>query len=181
VYREPEPEPEPKAEEEPAMEEITAAEEKITPVFQEEARESFFETVPEAEEKISGVEGSHHLKVLMKKLEAFDTLISAQKYASAAIVSDDINAIIANFDPRIYFPKLFIKFILQYTANINNLVAYAEYKDSVAWHALQELYKIDLESFVDFDPDSIDMGSSSTSGGYGSQDEYERMPEDEEG
>ncbi len=177
VYREPEPEPEPKAEEEPAMEEIAEAKEEIAPEFREEERERFFETAPETEEKTTGVEGSHYLKILMKKLEAFDTLISAQKYASAAIVADDINAIIANFDPRIYFPKLFIKFIRQHTANINNLVAYAEYKDSVVWQALQELYKIDLESFVDFDPGSIEMGAP---GGYGGQDEYGGMPEDEE-
>lgn len=175
VYREPEPEPE--EEKVPEAAEIVETEEEIAPVFQEEERESFFEPALEAEEKATGIEGSHHLKILMKKLEAFDTLISAQKYASAAIVSDDINAIIANFDPRLYFPKLFIKFILQYTANINNLVAYAEYKDSLAWHALQELYKVDLESFVDFDPDSIEMGAP---GGYGRQDEYGGMPEDEE-
>jgi len=180
VYREPEPDPEPEAEKEPELEEIAEAREEIAPEFQEEERERFFETAPGAEEKTTGVEGSHHLKLLIRKLEAFDRLISNHKYASATIVADDINAIIANFDPRIYFPKLFIKFILQYTANINNLVAYAEYKDSVAWHALQELYKIDLESFVAFDPDSIEMGAPGASGGYGGPDEYERMPEDEE-
>jgi hypothetical protein len=179
VYREPEPEPE--EEKEPEIKEKVAAEEEIAQEPQEEEREPVYEPVPQAEEEIAGVEGSYHLKVLIKKLEAFDHLISTQKYASAAIVADDINAIIASFDPRIYFPNLFVRFVLQCASNINNLTAYAEYKESAAWQALQELYKVDLESFVEFDTDSIDMGTSGGGGGYGAPDEYERMPEDDEG
>lgn len=178
VYREPEPEPE--EEKEPESEEQPEAEEDIAQEPQEEEREHFYEPAPQAEEGIAGVEGSYHLKLLIKKMEVFDYLISERKYASAAIVADDINAIIANFDPRIYFPKLFITFVLQFAANINSLVAYEEYKSTAAWQALQELYKVDLESFVNFDPDSIDLGASGTSGGYGGPDEYERAPEDEE-
>jgi hypothetical protein len=175
VYREHQAEPE--EEQEPELTEAAGAEsEEEAP---REKRKKKYEPALE-EEEIPGVEGSYHLKLLIKKLEAFDTLISAQKYASAAIVADDINAVIANFDPRIYFPNLFVNFVLQFAANINNLVAYAEYKDSVAWQALQELYKVDLESFVDFDPDSIEMGTSGASGGYGEPDEYGAMPEEED-
>jgi hypothetical protein len=126
------------------------------------------------------VEGSYHLKILMKKLEAFDHLISVQKYANAAIIADDINAIIANFDPRIYFPNLFVRFALKSAANINNLTAYAEYKESAAWHALQELYRVDLESFIDFDPEAVDLGSSGGGGRYGAPDEYGSEPQDED-
>jgi hypothetical protein len=180
VYREPEPEPEPKAEEEPEMEEIAEAKEEVAPAFQEEEREPFRKPAVQAEEKIAGVEGSYHLALLIKKLEAFDYLIAAQKYASAVIVADDIHAIIANFDPRIYFPKLFVGFSLLVAAHINNLTAYAEYKETPSWQALQDLYRTDLESFLDFDPDSIDIGASGSSGGYGGSDEYGGMSEDEE-
>jgi hypothetical protein len=178
VYREPKPEPE--EEKEPEIEEKAAAEEEIAQEPQEEEREPVYEPVPQAEDEITGVEGSYHLKVLIKKLETFDHLVSTQKYASAAIVADDINAIIANFDPRIYFPNLFIRFALQFAANINNLASYAEYKESAAWQALQDLYKVDLDSFVDFDPEAIDLETSRASGVYGGPDEYERMSEDEE-
>ena len=179
VYREPEPELE--EEKEPEEGEETEAEDEIDQEPRQEGRKRSYQPGPEAEEEMAGVEGSYHLKLLIKKLEAFDHLISEQKYPSAAVVADDINAIIARFDPRIYFPKLFVRFALQSAANINNLTAYAEYKESAAWHALQELYKVDLESFIDFDPETIDLGASGAAGGYGAPDEYERTPEDEEG
>ncbi len=179
VYREPEPEPKPVEETEPGVGEAEEAEEEVAQEPQREERAYFDDHPRQADGEMIGVEGSYHLMLLKRKLEAFDILISERKYASAAIIADDINAIIANFDPRIYFPKLFIKFIMQCTANINNLVAYAEYKDSAAWQALQELYKIDLESFVDFDPDSIEIGGTAGGSGYGRQDEDERMPEDD--
>lgn len=178
VYKEPEPEPE--EEKEPEIEEKAVAEEEIAQEPQEEERVRVYEPVPQAEEEIAGVEGSYHLKLLIKKLEAFDALISTQKYASAAIVADDINAIIANFDPRIYFPNLFIRFALQCASNINNLTAYAEYKESAAWQALQDLYKVDLESFVSFEPEALDLGASGAAGPYGDSGEYERVPDDEE-
>jgi hypothetical protein len=178
VYREPEPELE--EEKEPEIEEKAVAEEEIAQEPQEEEIERGYEPVLQAEEEIAGVEGSYHLKVLIKKLEAFDHLVSTQKYASAAIVADDINAIIAKFDPRIYFPNLFVRFALQFAANINNLTAYVEYKESAAWQALQDLYKVDLESFVNFEPEAMDLGASGESRGYDGPDEYEQMSDDEE-
>jgi hypothetical protein len=180
VYREPEPEPEEEKEPEEGEERGEAeAEDEIEQEPRREDRKRFTQTAPETEEGMASVEGSYHLKLLTKKLEAFEHLISAQKYASAAIVADDINAIIANFDPRIYFPNLFVRFALQFVANINNLTAYAEYKESAAWQALQDLYKVDLESFIDFDPEAVDLGASGAGGSYGAPDEYESMPEDE--
>lgn len=184
VYREPEPEPEEEREPESAETEQEAdkveAVEEIEEEPQWEERQRLTRPAPEEEEEIAGVEGSYHLKVLMKKLDAFDQLVSMQKYASAAIIADDINAIIANFDPRIYFPNLFVRYALQCATNINNLAAYAEYKESAAWQALQELYKVDLESFVNFDPETIDLGAPGASGSYGGPDEYERMSGDDE-
>ncbi|MCX5847191.1 MAG: type VI secretion system protein IglI family protein [Deltaproteobacteria bacterium] len=181
VYREPEPEPEEEKEPEEGEEREAAEEgEEIEREPRREGRKRFYQPAPEAEEEMVGVEGSYHLKLLIKKLEAFDHLVSERKYASAAIVADDINAIIANFDPRIYFPNLFVRFALQFATNINNLTAYAEYKESAAWQALQDLYKVDLVSFIDFDPEAVDLGASGAGGGYGAPDEYESMPEDEE-
>ena len=184
VYREPEPEPEedkePEAAETAGEPEEAEAEEGIEREERREDRKRSYRSAPEMDEEMAGVEGSYHLKILIKKLEAFDHLISAQKYASAALVADDINAIIANFDPRIYFPNLFVRFALMFAANINNLTAYAEYKESPAWQALQELYKVDLESFVDFDPEAVDLGAAGGGGSYGAQDEYESGPGDED-
>ena len=176
IYREPEAEPE---EEGPLTD--AQAEEEAAPEFRETTVRRTRRPAPEADEEVAGLEASYPLQVLIKKLAAFDQLVSAQKYVSAAIVADDMNTIMANFDPKVYFPKLFGRFALQFATHINHLTAYAEYRDSAAWQALQELYKVDLESFVDFDPETIELGTSGSSGGYGGMDDYERPPEEDEG
>jgi len=95
---------------------------------------------------------------------------------------DDINNIIANFDPKVYFPRLFTRFSLQFAANINELTAFEEHKSSVEWQAMQELYKVDLESFVNFDSEAVNLGASGEAGGYEEPepDEHEDMHDEEE-
>jgi hypothetical protein len=176
VYREPELEPgeerEDWGEEEP--------EEKIEKERQEAGRKEAYVSISRLDEDAISVEGSFHLKILIRKLEAFDSLISAEKYSSAALIADDINSIIADFDPKVYFPKLFTRFSLQFAANINELVAFEEHKNSVEWQAMQELYKVDLESFVNFDSEAVNLGASGEAEGYEEPDEHEDMPEEEE-
>lgn len=110
-------------------------------------------------EAVGGLEdeGSPHMKQLIIKLDAFDRLVSSGKLLSAAIVADDINSLIAGFDPRLYLPGLFVKYAVQTASNINALVACAQYKQSPAWAALQELYKVDIEGFIEFDTNSLDF------------------------
>ena len=176
VYKEPEPEDE----EEPDEWEEEEADEEIEEEPKEEVRKEVFVSAPPVQEDVTGVEDSYHLKLLIRKLDAFDRLIAQEKFPLAALVADDINAIIANFDPKVYFPKLFARFSLQLAANISELVAYEEYKNTVEWKAMRELYKVDLDSFVDFDSDSINLEVSRTVGSYEDTDKYENMTEDEE-
>ncbi len=179
VYREPEPE----AEEEPEEREEVEVEDEIEKTPREEKKSGFlaaFSLIDDGEGV--SIEGSYHLKLLIRKLEAFERLISAEKYSSAALIADDINSIIANFDPKVYFPKLFTRFTLQFAANINELITFEEHKNSVEWQAMQELYKVDLESFVNFDSDAVNLGASGDAGGYEEPepDEHENMSEEEE-
>jgi len=178
VYREPEPEPEEETEDLGDEE----AKEGIEEERQEAGRKEAYVSIPRLDEDEISVEGSFHLKLLIRKLEAFDRLISAEKYSSAALISDDINSIIVNFDPKVYFPKLFTRFSLQFAANINELFAFEEHKNSVEWQAMQELYKVDLESFVNFDSEAVNLGASGEAGDYEEPepDEHEDMPEEEE-
>ncbi len=176
VYREPEAE-----EEEPDPEEDWAEEEpEMEAAQQQKVRKAGTLSLSLGGGEGAGVEGSHHLKELMRKLEAFDLLISADNYTGAALVADDINGIIAGFDPRLYFPKLFAGFTLQYVKNIGELVAYDEYKGGIEWQAMQELYKVDLEGFVNFQSGGMSLGSSGGGGDYGEQQEYGDMAEDED-
>jgi hypothetical protein len=43
-------------------------------------------------------------------------------------------------------------------------------------YALQDLYKVDLRSVVDFDPEAANMGASGKGVNYGEPDEYVSTP-----
>jgi hypothetical protein len=96
-------------------------------------------------------EGSYHLHLLLRKMKAFERLIEKEEFNKAAIVADDINDIIANFDPRIYFPKIFSRYSLLRALKISDISAFEGYKGSVEWQTMQDLYKVDLDSFVSLD------------------------------
>jgi len=128
VYREPEPETELETELEPEPE-LEEQKKRMTP----------------------SIEGSYHLQLLLKKIAAFEQLIEQEKFDRAALIAGDINDIIGDFDPKIYFPKLFARFLLLLALNVGKLVEFEEYRESPEWKTLQELYKVDLESFVAFD------------------------------
>ena len=136
VYREPEPEMDEEEEFEPEAEEKPA--ERVAPMGAPIAGVA----VP--------VEGSYHLQLLLKKMEVFSRLIEKEEFPKAAIVADDINQIIADFDPRIYFPKMFSRYSLLRAHNIGELNASEGHKGSLEWQTMQDLYKVDLDSFFSF-------------------------------
>lgn len=130
----------------------------------------------------TGVEGSYHLQVLLRKLEAFERLIQGGKLPLAALVADDINNTIAHFDPKVFFPRLFSRFSLLFALHINELASCGAYKGTAAWQALEELYKVDMDAFVGFNIEGLNWdavreagGGMNRSGGVDSNDpgEYE--------
>ncbi len=136
--------------------------------------------------------GSHHLKTLIDKLEAFDILIQKEAFLQAAIVVEDINNIIKNFDPKKYFPTLFSRFCSLYALKVEEIIENFEYKDSPIWQALYDLYSVDIDSFVNMSEDMINMDSLASRDeeyeeeeyedeekGYYSEDEEELYDEDE--
>ena len=132
----------------------------------------------ELESPVSGLTGSWHLKKLIKKLEAFEYLAGKDKFEMAALVADDINNIISNFDPTMFFPEMFSGFSLTYAKNITEIVSCETYKGSPNWKAMIELYKVDLDSFMSFEPGSLPTqqinSNNQTDDGYENQqdDEY---------
>ncbi len=112
---------------------------------------------------------------MLRKLEAFDELIAKGKMPLAALVANDINNTIAHFDPKIYFPKLFSRFALLFALHIGELASFEEAKKSVAWKALGELYKVDLEAFVEFDLEDISFDAPMGNGGADQEDEEEEI------
>ena len=166
VYREPEIEEEfePDAEAEPA--------EMVAPVG-----------APIADVALSA-EGSYHLQLLLRKMEVFSRLIEKEDFPKAAIVADDINQIIADFDPRIYFPKMFSRYSLLRAVNIGELNASEEHKGTLEWQTMQDLYKVDLDSFFSFDSEMTYTTPAPERGHeeeeYEEEETYEEPEESEE-
>ena len=92
---------------------------------------------------------SHAFLDLLRKLEAFERLVKAGKHQKAALVADDITALITNFDPRNYFPELFADFGKNLAENIEVLADYWDQRDTIGWKALEQYYRVDLERFID--------------------------------
>ena len=60
----------------------------------------------------------------------------------------DVQEIMANFDPSVYFPELFSDYKLQMAQHISDLMTYASSQDTPEWRAMEEYYKVDLDGFL---------------------------------
>jgi len=91
---------------------------------------------------------SYHMDLLIKKLNAFERLIEEENFPKAALIADDINQTLRNFDPKFYFPKVFENFVRLQAINFNELEIYGNHRDSQHWQMMQEWLKVDIDSFV---------------------------------
>ncbi|MFT3765632.1 MAG: type VI secretion system protein IglI family protein [Minicystis sp.] len=91
---------------------------------------------------------SHRFLELTRKLRAFEALVQKRQFRKAALVADDLQHLIENFDPRSYFPEVFADFSAQLSENIGPLAEHWEERESIAWKALGQFYQTDLERFV---------------------------------
>ena len=91
---------------------------------------------------------SKPMKLLIKKLHAFTTLIENNEMTKAALLSDDIRTTLASFNPTIFFPKLFSPYLSLVAKNIAPLLAEWEQKESPQWESLKELYHTDFDEFL---------------------------------
>jgi hypothetical protein len=163
IYK-PEPEPEPEPEEE------TGEPEQAPEAAAENTAAA--PTVPVAQ--MPAGQGSFHLAQLHKKIAAFQSLIEKEKFEQASLVAFDIDQIIENFDPRLYFPEIFAEFSLQYSMNIKEILSSKKYVKSAEWQALKELYKVDIDRFaaMDLDLDFSQIQVESEGGDSGYDDGY---------
>jgi hypothetical protein len=87
---------------------------------------------------------------LSRKLKIFEALIENDDYLKAAVVANDIDHLIENFDPLSYFPKLFAKYFSIFAKHVTALTEQYEKKDSLQVRALVKLYRTDLKMFLDW-------------------------------
>ena len=91
---------------------------------------------------------AHPFIELLRKLQAFEQLIENKQFEKAALVADDIQTALDHFDPRAHFPEVFGRFSSQLSRNIQILSSHWMNRDSDAWRALAQFYRVDLKSFV---------------------------------
>ncbi len=102
------------------------------------------------------VQGSFYLNELVKKLNVFEELVKDEKFLLAAIVIEDVQDIIENFDPRKYLPEIFSPFYRIYASNIKAFSRYDEYKDTEVWQVLKDAYCVNIDSFLELEVDNIE-------------------------
>lgn len=91
---------------------------------------------------------SHQFIDLCHKLKAFETLVERGQFQKAALVGNDIMALLDSFDPRSYFPELFSRFSALMSLHIAQLAGHWTDRESVGWNALSQFYRVDLKAFV---------------------------------
>jgi hypothetical protein len=108
------------------------------------------ETAPPATVKPSepALPSSYHLALLMKKIDAVAQLVAENKLASARIVADDVNELLARFDPLLYFPSLFSPFARLMARHAGPMAELEMDPEAPAVKALRALYHVDLDEFL---------------------------------
>lgn len=91
---------------------------------------------------------SEPMLLLYKKLQLFEELIEEQDFEKAALIADDITTTIKNFDPTLFFPKLFSRYFALTATHIDILSDEWNNKTSLKWEALNRLYQTDIEGFI---------------------------------
>jgi len=99
----------------------------------------------------SPLAGSSKLNSLKLKIEAFGKLCQLGDTARAAIVMEDLEDIIKNFKPQEYYPRQFTTYFNAMAKHIKVMAPYWQDKNSISWQALERLYDIDPQSFLNLD------------------------------
>lgn len=88
------------------------------------------------------------MKEFFNKIQTFEQLVEKQEFVKSALVADDIQKTIVDFNPAIFFPKLFSRYFSLIAQHIDILSQEWEHKTSLKWQFLHKLYLADLEEFM---------------------------------
>ncbi|MBK2257614.1 type VI secretion system protein IglI family protein [Francisella philomiragia] len=94
--------------------------------------------------------GSEKWQSLVEKIEVLKNLVDNERIFETSIVYDDIQNLLANFDPKEYFPEVFFplyKKIAPVISDIHKNIDY--YSTSIQWSIAKKMYEIDYNQFLD--------------------------------
>lgn len=95
---------------------------------------------------------------LLRKLAAFDTLLAHQDFQRASVVAADVLQVVEHFDPRVYLPALFSRFFSGLSTHAEQVEPLLHNTESLSFRALDQLYRVDLETFLARSPKAGDEG-----------------------
>ncbi|HKO53048.1 MAG TPA: type VI secretion system protein IglI family protein [Polyangiaceae bacterium] len=84
-----------------------------------------------------------------RKLQIFELLVESGELAKAAIVAHDVRKIVTSFDPMVYLPNLLSPHFRLLSSHADQISTYWEQTSAPTWQALEQLYRVDLDSFVE--------------------------------
>ncbi|AJI74407.1 hypothetical protein BZ13_627 [Francisella philomiragia subsp. philomiragia ATCC 25015] len=99
---------------------------------------------------MANTKGSEKWLSLVEKIEVLKSLVDSQRIFETSIVYDDIQNLLANFDPKEYFPEVFFplyKKIAPIIGDIHKNIDY--YSSSIQWSVAKKMYEIDYNQFLD--------------------------------
>jgi hypothetical protein len=91
---------------------------------------------------------SHALKQLFRHILLFQDLIKQNDQLKAAVVLNDIQQELDNFNPLHYFPEYFTSFASLRAKHGAKLAPLFDQQDSYQWKVLSECYKTNIEAFL---------------------------------
>lgn len=143
--------PEKDAEDEESEEHEEATEEQTLKAAEDSEEEVLFEPVAVPQPRLlpqPGLEPSPALGQLLHKLTAFDQLVERQDFSRASMIATDVLNVIDHFDPLVYLPSLFTRFLSGLSAHAGSLEPRMQGPRSLGERALERLYRTDLQAFL---------------------------------
>ncbi|WP_437903068.1 type VI secretion system protein IglI family protein [Sorangium sp. So ce327] len=87
-------------------------------------------------------------ELLLRKLEAVPALLSRDEPERAAVVADDIRRTLKSFDPKVFFPDVFVPYLRFLAGHVEQLAPHWDAMGSPQWEALEQLYQVDPDHFM---------------------------------
>lgn len=89
------------------------------------------------------------LCALRRKLHGFQQLVHRGDFAKAAIIANDVQRIIEQFDPVEFLPSLFAGYFRAMSQALDELRPHLDEPDDTPWQVLSRFYQADLDGFLE--------------------------------
>jgi hypothetical protein len=92
---------------------------------------------------------SYKWQTLLAKIEVLKDLVDKERIFETAIVYEDIQQLLVDFDPKEYFPEVFFPLYKKIAPEVKKIQQSIDFHStSVQWNIAKKMYQIDYESFL---------------------------------